>query len=181
MIIAIGSTNRVKVLAVTEVIRDFSIFAEAKIFSYASPSDVPDQPLSLQTTIQGAKNRAKNAFQECQGCHYSFGIEGGIMEADGTKTGFLITTVCCIYDGVHYYTGLSMGFEIPRRLIDLILEKKMDLSQACLHQGITSNTMLGSTEGIIGILTKGRIDRKEYSKQSIVSALLQLENTHLYS
>lgn len=74
----------------------------------------------------------------------------------------------------------STGFEIPLKLLELILEKKMDLSQACLHSGISSNVKIGSTEGLIGILTKGRVDRKEYSKQCVMAAVLQLQNSDWY-
>ena len=56
----------------------------------------------------------------------------------------------------------------------------MDLSQACLDSGISTNTKIGSTEGLIGILTKGRVDRKEYSKQCVMAAVLQLENNDWY-
>jgi non-canonical (house-cleaning) NTP pyrophosphatase len=36
---------------------------------------------------------------------------------------------------------------------------------------------LGSAEGIIGVLTKGRLTRKEYVKQAITMALINLENS----
>jgi non-canonical (house-cleaning) NTP pyrophosphatase len=102
------------------------------------------------------------------------------MEAPETATGFLHVCAGCIFDGTHYYVGLSNGFEIPPQILELILEKKMDLMQACLHSGISSNHKLGSTEGLIGILTKGKIDRKEYSKQCLRMAMLQLENAEWY-
>ena len=34
---------------------------------------------------------------------------------------------------------------------------------------------------IIGVLTKGKIDRKEYSKQCVMTAVLQLENAEMAS
>ena len=91
-----------------------------------------------------------------------------------------IVSVCSIYDGENYYTGLSTGFEIPLQILELILDKGLDLAQACLQSGISDNAKIGSTEGIIGVLTKGKIDRKEYSKQCVTSALLQLENADWY-
>lgn len=180
MIIAIGSTNAAKVLAVKEVILDSPNLAKAEVISLSASSDVSSQPITLQETIQGAKNRAKNAFNQLTSCSYSFGIESGLMEASETATGFLHVSVCCIYDGQSFFTGLSTGFELPPQILQLILEKKMDLSQACLQSGISTNTKIGSTEGIIGILTKGKIDRKEYSKQCVFAAVLQLENAVWY-
>lgn len=180
MIIAVGSTNKAKVHAVEEVIRDYPFLAKAKIATFSVPSGISDQPLSLKETIQGAKNRAENAFEACTPCNYSFGIESGLCEAPGTKTGYLHLCACCIYNGSDHHVGFSTGFEVPALLLDLIFQQKMDLSQACLHSGISANAKLGSEEGLIGILTKGRIDRKQYSKESIITALIQLENAHLY-
>jgi inosine/xanthosine triphosphatase len=179
MIIAVGSTNKAKIQAVKEVVLNSAIFSKAEVVSVSTSSDVPDQPLTLQETIEGAKNRARNAFNNCK-CRCGFGIESGLMEAQDTSTGFLHISVCSIYDGERYYIGLSSGFEIPPKILKLVLDKKMDLAAACLSSGISSNTNIGSTEGLVGVLTKGRIDRKEYSKQCIITAIIQLENADWY-
>lgn len=180
MVVAVGSTNVAKVLAVKEVLQESLHFANARVIGLAVGSDISEQPLSLQETIEGAKNRAKNAFT--QGDYkYGIGIESGLMAAQETFSGYLHISACSIYDGARHYTGLSTGFEIPPQILELVLNKKMDLTQACLHSGITTNTKIGSTEGLIGILTKGRVDRKEYSKQCVSAAILQLENSDWYS
>lgn len=181
MIIAVGSTNPAKVVAVKEVIMDSPRFSKADVVSMNTSSDVSDQPLSLRETIQGAKNRAKSAFKGSESYQYGVGIESGLMEASDASTGFLHISVCCIYDGVNYYTGLSTGFEIPPQVLRLVLDQKMDLSQACLQSGISHNTSIGSTEGLIGVLTKGKVDRKEYSKQCVITAVIQLENSEWYT
>lgn len=180
MKIVVGSTNGAKVMAVKEVLADSSRFSKAEVIELSTSSNVANQPLSLQETILGAKNRAINAFSQCQ-CHYSFGIESGLMETEGTATGFLHVSVCCIFDGKNAYTGLSSGFELPPKILELVLNQKMDLSQACLHSGISQNAKIGSTEGLVGVLTKGKIDRKEYSKQCVITAILQLENGDWYA
>ena len=113
-------------------------------------------------------------------CTYAFGIESGLFEAPGAQTGFLESSICCIYDGKNYILGLSCGFEVPPPILERVLQENMDLGQACYHSGITTNTNLGSAEGLIGILTKGRISRKEYTKQCVITALIQLENAHWY-
>ena len=113
MIIAIGSTNTVKVQAVEELIKDYPQLSSARIYSFSVSSDISEQPLSLDEIILGAKNRARNAYERCEGCHYSFGIESGLFQANGTQTGFLEACICCIHDGSNNYIGLSCGFEIP--------------------------------------------------------------------
>ncbi|MBS0603666.1 MAG: inosine/xanthosine triphosphatase [Verrucomicrobia bacterium] len=181
MLIAIGSTNPVKVQAVEEVVRDYPQFAHAAFRSVSVPSEISEQPLSMEEIIRGAKNRAKNAFTSCEGCHYSFGIESGLFEAPGAQTGYLEACICCIYDGSNYHLGLSCGFEVPPKVLQHVLNDGMDLNQASNSAGISGNPKLGSAEGIIGILTKGRIQRKEYTKSCVTTAMIQLENADWYT
>jgi inosine/xanthosine triphosphatase len=180
MLIAIGSTNVVKVQAVEELVKEYPKLQNARIVSLSVPSEISAQPITMDETIQGAKNRARNAFKACQDCSYSFGIESGLFEAPGAQTGFLNVCVCCIYNGQDFHIGFSTGFEVPAPILHYITEHKMDLSQACVESGITNNTHIGSSEGLIGILTKGRVNRKDYTKESVATALIQLENTDWY-
>jgi len=180
MIIAVGSTNKVKVQALEELINRYPELSNAKLLSFSVSSEVSEQPLSLEEIISGAKNRAKNAFAECGTCVYSFGLESGLFAAPGTNTGFLEACTCAIYDGTNYYIGLSCGFEVPAAILKFVLEDKMDLSQACFASGITNNANLGGSEGLIGLLSRGHINRKEYTQQAIVSALIQIQSLPWY-
>jgi len=180
MIIAIGSTNKIKVEALQETILDYPKLAHATVHPCSVPSEISEQPLSLEEIILGAKNRAKNAFESLEDSKYGFGIESGLFEAKGTQTGYLEACICCIYDGVNHHIGLSCGFEIPPHILDFVINKNRDLSQACYDAGVTSNSKLGSAEGLIGILTNGRVNRKEYTKQCITTAVVQLENFSWY-
>jgi len=180
MKIAIGTTNEIKVQALEETLNDYPQFVRAIVSSFSVPSGIAEQPLSLEEMIRGAKNRAHNAYLACNGCHYSFGIESGLFEAVGSQTGFLEACICCIFDGVDFHVGLSCGFEVPPQILGLVLDNNKDLGQACYESGITANSKLGAAEGLVGILTKGRINRKEYTKQCITTALVQLENALWY-
>ena len=180
MIIAVGSTNHVKVQAVEEIIQEYPVLAGGRVVAISTASGVSEQPLSLEETILGAKNRAKNAFDVSQPCQYGIGIEGGLCESPGTRTGFMVINVCAIFDGTHHYVGFTSGYEVPSQILECILTQKMDLSQACLHSGITSKAKIGASEGLIGILTQGRVDRKQYMKECITMSLVQLENSSWY-
>ena len=180
MKLIIGTKNQVKIEAVEEVIQDYPLFAGMQIDALAVASEISEQPMSLEEIIAGAKNRAKNAFTTSDGCTYSFGIESGLFKAAGTQTGFLEACICCIYNGTNNYIGLSCGFEIPQQILNLVLEENLDLSQACHRSGITDNPKLGAAEGLIGVLSKGRLNRKEYTKQCVTTALIQLENARWY-
>src|SRR3989338_6992451 len=96
MKIIIGSKNPQKVAAVEEIIQDYDFLKNAAVDSVAAASEVSDQPLSLDETIQGAVNRACNAFKNCD---YSIGLESGLMRVPQTKTGYMDFCACAIFDG----------------------------------------------------------------------------------
>lgn len=171
--IKVGSQNKVKVGAVVEIIRDYPHLKDAEIEGVEADSEVSAQPKSLEETVRGAMNRAKNAFTNCD---YGIGIESGLMEVPGAKSGYMDVCVCAIYDGREFHLGLSSAWEFPdKRVMDLILREGLDMSQAINKAGLTKNPRIGTEEGAIGILTKGRVDRKEYTKQALRTALIHLE------
>lgn len=177
MKIHIGSVNEVKVKAVKEIIKDYDFLRGARIRSLEAPSEVSEQPTSIDETIKGAMNRAKKVFQ---GADYSIGIESGLMKIPYTKTGYMDVTACAIYDGKEFHIGLSSAFEYPKDMTRLVFEKGITISEAAHKTGLSENPNLGNAEGVIGILTKGRMPRKEYTKQALRTALIHLENAHLW-
>jgi inosine/xanthosine triphosphatase len=141
-------------------------------------SDLFGHPKDLKRTVEGAIERAKKSFVDCK---YSFGLEGGLMEVPLTATGHMEIGICAIYDGKKIYLGLSPGFEWPQNVTQLIVSGAADASQAFKQLGLTEHEKMGAVEGgIVGFLTKGRLTREEQTKQSIVTALIQLERPELY-
>ncbi len=159
------------------MIADYILFSEAEITSKSAASGVADQPLSLDAIVKGAQTRATTVFEDCT---YSFGIESGLMRVDGTKTGYMVICACSIYDGQDHHLGLSCAFELPASIIAAIIEKGMELRDACYYTGLTDDPNLGTSQGAIGILTNGRITRKDYTKQAVTTALIHLENSVLF-
>jgi inosine/xanthosine triphosphatase len=185
MKINIGTKNKIKIGALRETIAGYDFLAAAIVESVECGSAVSDQPKSLEETVCGAKNRARSAFNEgrealsaAQG-DLSAGIEDGLMPVPGSLTGFMNLCVCAFYDGKRYYLGTSAGFEYPPLAIDLV-KKGKDINQAFYELGLTDDPKVGSARGAIGILTKNRWCRKDTVKQSIVAALIQLDNKTIY-
>lgn len=178
MKICVGSKNRSKISAVREAVEDYPALKEALVVGVEVESGVSPQPKSLKESIEGAMNRAKRAYRS--GCVLSFGLESGITRVPYTKTGYMDLCACAIYDGKEFHLGLSSAFEYPQKITRLIVEKGLDATQAALEMGLTDNPKLGSARGIIGILTKDRMVRKEYTKQAITTALIHVEYPHLY-
>jgi len=177
MLITVGSQNEVKIQAVRKALSAYEHFWDAKVVGRNVPSGVSAQPTSLEETIRGAMNRAKNAFQQCD---YSVGLESGLFAVPYTRTGYLDVCAGVIFDGQHPHVGLSSAFEYPPNVLRLVFEEGLEISQAFYQAGLTKNPTVKHAEGAVGVLTKRRLTRKEQTQQAIVMALVSLENLQLY-
>ncbi len=176
MRIVVGSRNPAKLAAVEEALRDYEMFEDCQIHPFGSVSGVPEQPHSLDEISTGAINRAQSAF--ASGVYnYSFGIESGLIKVPKMRK--VDFAVCAIYDGTRNYLGVSCGFEIPESVDRIMREQNVDLPTACRIAELTTKEKLGNEEGLIGILTGGRVTRKDQAKQAIQMALIYLTNPDL--
>lgn len=192
MIINVGTNNGSKLRALLEIIQEYEFLHGSEIKSLPVFSDVSAQPLTREETQRGAYNRARNSFCDCD---YSVGIESGLMPffmesrvGFGVECGnevrqsrFMELTICCIYDGKHDFYGYSPAFECPAVLVNLIFQKGLTLSEAAVRGGFTDNPFLGQAEGIVGVLSKNHLNRTEYTKMAIRTALFALQNPDFYT
>ncbi len=172
MKIIVGSTNQVKVEIVKEIVKEYPQLAPAEVIGVNAESGVSNQPLSLEEIMNGAINRARAAYQSSE-CNYGVGIESGLHQVP--KAGYMESTSCVFYDGNKIYPGLSAAFPCPEEVITLILSQGLNLSQASYQAGLTRNQELGKAEGIVGVLTKNRITRRDYTAQAIHFAIIGIE------
>lgn len=177
MRIGVGSKNRTKVRAIAELLMEYPLFEGSVVESVLVQVDEFGHPKSLEETIAGAIDRARQA---AEGRDLGFGIEGGLMEVPHTKTGYMEVAACAIYDGNRPYLGLSPGYEWPPAVLKKILHEGLDGSQAMKAAGLTQHEKLGEHEGFVGIFMKGRMDRVQFNKQAVAMALIQLENPQHY-
>ncbi|KKR50642.1 MAG: hypothetical protein UT84_C0009G0029 [Candidatus Curtissbacteria bacterium GW2011_GWA1_40_16] len=179
MKINVGSKNQTKIQAVKDAVILYpNLFPKPQIIGIDVNVELFGHPKSIKETIKGAVERSKNAFNDC---NYSFGIESGLMEVPYTKTGFMEVGACVIYDGKDIYIGLSPAYEWPKEVTKMILNGKADASQAFKQLGFTHHKKLGAVAGgIVGVLTEGRITREDFTKYSIIMALIQLEKSEFF-
>lgn len=177
MNIGVGSKNQTKVRAVEEALKDYPLFANASVAGVAVSIEEFGHPKSMEETIAGAIDRAKQAQA---GRDYGFGIEGGLIEVPYSKTGYMEVAACAIYDGNEVHLGLSPACEWPKEVIGKIVHEGLDGSQAMKVAGVTAEEKLGESRGFIDIVTKGRMDRTAFNKAAIMMALVHLENPELY-
>ncbi len=177
MKVGVGSKNKTKVQAVVDALSEYPLFTGAEITGIAVQVEEFGHPKNLDETVAGAVDRAKQAQE---GNDYGFGIEGGLIQVPYSKTGYMEVAACAIFDGKQVHLGLSPACEWPKEVIDGILNKGMDGSQAMKAAGLTTEEKLGENRGFIDIVTKGRMDRTAFNKAAITMALVHLENPELY-
>jgi inosine/xanthosine triphosphatase len=177
MNIGVGSQNKTKVEAVREVLREYARFANSEVIGIDPMVEQYGHPKDLSVVISGARERAVRAYE---GRDYGFGIESGLMAVPEVKSGYVEIAACAIYDGSDTHLGFSQAYEWPRKVIDGILKKGMDGSQALKAAGFTEKQKVGEHEGFVGIFTGGRLNRTEYNKSAVMMALMRLENIEHY-
>lgn len=177
MKVGVGSKNKTKVDAIAEILRDYPMFTGAEVLGMEVHIEEFGHPKSLEETIDGAIDRAKQAQV---GNDYGFGIESGLMKVPKTKTGYMEVAVCAIFDGKQVHMGFTPAFEWPKKVLDGILNKGLDGSQAMKAAGLTFHEKLGEQNGFVGLFAKNRMDRKAYNKAGVMMALMHLENPEHY-
>lgn len=161
MDIAVGSANHVKVAAVRSVME--RIYGEVRVVGVEVSSGVPLQPFGDQTH-QGSVNRAKAALGDHD---MAVGIEAGVFEM---FDGLYDIQHCTILtrDGRMTF-GQGSGFRYPDTVADLV-RKGMTVGDAMKE--VYGNTEIGKKQGAIGLLSKGLLDRKTLTEQSVMAAMI---------
>ena len=152
-LVAVGSTNRVKVDAVRAVLGE--IAPGARIEGVAVPSGVADQPFGDDEAIRGARARARAAL-EALDADLGVGIEGGVVESDD---GSLRTCAWAAVIGTDGRAGVggSLAMPLPQAVADDI--------RGGLELGLAMDKLVGAHDtkrgpGAVGILTAGLVDRQ---------------------
>lgn len=161
MDIAVGSANQVKVAAVRAVME--RIYGEVRITAVDVPSGVPPQPFGDQTH-QGSENRAKAALGEHD---MAVGIEAGVFEM---LDGLYDIQHCTIIskDGKATY-GQGSGFRYPDKVAELV---RSGSTVGDAMKEVYGSTEIGKKQGAIGLLSKGLLDRKSLTEQSVMAAMI---------
>ena len=173
MNVAVGSKNPVKVNATRNVLE--KIYGKINVIGVAVDSGVPHQPFGKDETIQGAVNRAKNAYSD--DFDLSIGIESGLMEIKNSITGYIDLQWCAVFDGNKITLGVSSGFEYPPMVIEEVL-KGVEVGD--VMDKVTGVNKLGQKAGAVSFLSKGMLDRTENTEQCVLTAMIPRMNEKIY-
>lgn len=159
----VGSSNPVKVMAIKEALKELGV--EAEVVSEEVPSGVPSIPLN-EEVFEGARNRAEGAARRGD---VGVGPESGLFLLNGKL--FMISVVAVKYKGLHF--GLSPGFQLPESWAEKILKDRNAFFEMMKEFG---GLDLGKRGGLVGVLTKGTVMRKDFCKLGAVMAFSKAFN-----
>jgi len=174
--VLVGSANPVKVESVRA---SFALYYErVNVLPVPVDSGVGIQPVGAETFI-GAENRANALFEknkaEKLGGDFFAGIEGGIINLHGRWLSF--GGVCLADVSGRKGFGSSAMFELPGSVVKQLLG---GTELGDVMDKIQNGHNTKQKHGAVGFFTKGRIDRKKFYENGIVSALIPFLNRELF-
>lgn len=163
MIIAVGSTNPVKVTAVrTTTVR---VWPQASIVPVDVPSGVSDMPMHDEETIAGARNRATRARQQA-GAELGVGLEGGVHAG---PNGLMLTGWVAVVDG-NGRCGLGGAARMP--LPEAIAWRILSGEElGPVMDDLLDDHKTNQKGGAVGTLTGGLVLRAETFAVAVAYAL----------
>ena len=172
MLVAVGSTNPVKVTAVRSTV--CRIWPEAEVVPVAVASGVSDMPMSDVECRVGARNRAQ-AARERLSADLGIGLEGGVNQED---LGLMLQGWVVVTDG-NGREGIGGAARLP--LPSIIAERVL----AGEELGPVMDDILGETDvrkkgGAVGALTGGLVPRQQAFAIGVAYALSPFVAEHLH-
>jgi inosine/xanthosine triphosphatase len=165
VIVAVASRNPNKLRAVEKAYMLFGI--PASVVAAAKPAALPPQPIGLDAVVEGAVKRAEAALQAVAEAEHGVGIEAGAVAAAGRH---LDITVAAVADRTGEVTlGFGPAFQIPAVFLGEVLR---GVELGVLAEQHFRRGAVGYREGIIGLLTRGRVTRLDLNLAAVAMALV---------
>ncbi|MEM1619718.1 MAG: inosine/xanthosine triphosphatase [Fervidicoccaceae archaeon] len=173
-LVAVGTTNRSKLLGVA---RAWRLFGPAELVAIDPGSPVSPQPLGWSEVVTGSLARARRALEKVSDASFGVGLEAGLVPAP-VPTGYLEVQVAVIVDDqARVSVGTSAGFEIPHEMLGRVLGLE-ELGAVAERELRRRN--IGERVGLIGYLTRGSMTRADLAFQATLSALIPRLRPDLY-
>ncbi len=163
MILAVGSTNMVKINAVKGAVSH--MWPDAVIEGYETDSGVGPQPRSDHETYVGSRNRAYLALMETEkklgnkkggDTVLGIGLEGGV---DETEDGLLNVVWCSVVDQHgNFFSSSGARFILDDEVASRILAGE---EMGPIMDSIVKDTDTKKKSGMIGIVTQNFFNRTD--------------------
>jgi inosine/xanthosine triphosphatase len=207
ILVAVGSTRRPKVNAVSEAlaaIRTVSEFLpQFEIVGVEVPSGVRHTPLSREDLMAGARQRAESLLQiaraQDERWKYFVGLEGGfdvipgldvipsldvVPELDVVREAsnrwVFLESWAYVADGSGRGAfGQSGAVLVPEALAETVVDDGVELSQAI--DEFSGGHNIRDAEGAWGILTRNLTTRQDSFRSAVINAFAPFFNRELYA
>jgi inosine/xanthosine triphosphatase len=202
IVVAVGSTRKPKLKAVTEALDAFaSLLApqtHLEVVGVEVESGVSHTPVSREELMRGARQRAgallRLAYQKGHSWSYFIGLEGGldVVPESAASAGMLgpptpfeyrrrvfLESWAYVTDGTRGHFGRSGGVELPEALASEVLENGIELSVAI--DRFAGAVGIRDRQGAWGVLSSNLITRQEAFRVAVVAAFAPFYNAKMYS
>ena len=167
----VASANPVKIQATLDAFRQVFPGEKFRIEGIPVSSGVPDQPVGVEQTLEGARNRVAALKEKQPNIDYYVGMEGGITSLEKDTFAFAWMYV----ETPSGKTGKAMTgyFQLPGA-IQKLLEEGVELGHAIDRVFAKQNSK--QKGGAVGMMTDGLIDRTAYYVHAMILALVPFKN-----
>lgn len=172
-VVIVGSENPVKIACVAEAFREY--WPDARVSGVGVASGVAHQPRTAEEAFEGALNRARAALAASPDAMYGSGLEGGVIEDSHGMWAY--AWVVIVDRSGRTGKGQTARYLLPEGVAQLI-RQGMELGHADDH--FFGRTNSKHSEGAIGILTNGRIDRRQLYRPAVTAALIPFVQPQYY-
>jgi inosine/xanthosine triphosphatase len=185
--IAVGSTRRPKLTAVTQALESFGPVldpaAEFAVLGFDVDSGVSHTPSSRDELMRGARQRAQSLVQLArkrrQSWQYVVGLEGGLdTVVENNERRVFLESWAYVSDGSAGHFGCSGGVEIPAALAHEVLENGVELSEAI--DRFAGDVGIRDAQGAWGVLSRDLITRQEAFRVAVLAAFAPFYNAKMY-
>jgi inosine/xanthosine triphosphatase len=187
IIVAVGSTRKPKLRAVTEALKAFAPKlipdGDFEVVGVEVESGVSSTPSSTDELMRGARQRVEALEQIARETgkpwRYYVGLEGGleVLQDDRSRRVFL-ESWAYVSDGKQGFYGRSGGIELPEELAHEVLERGFDLSDAIDRYAGAVGIRDG--QGAWGVLSSELIPRDESFRVAVITAFAPFYNAKMY-
>ncbi|MHB8501441.1 MAG: DUF84 family protein [Candidatus Acidiferrales bacterium] len=187
IIVAVGSTRKPKLQAVTRALDAFAPKlvpdGDFEVVGVEVQSGVSPTPSSCEELMRGARQRADAlvllARETRMPWRFFVGLEGGleVLQDDRSRRVFL-ESWAYVSDGTRGFYGRSGGIELPDELAHEVLERGFDLSDAIDRYAGAVGIRDGL--GAWGVLSADLIPRDESFRVAVITAFAPFYNSKMY-
>jgi inosine/xanthosine triphosphatase len=176
MLVVVGSRNKSKVVGVERAYKFFSL--DVEVVGVEVPSQVPPQPLGIETIFKGSLNRALKSLEVVGSADHGVGVEAGLFRVGDRWFDVHVAVIADRYGHITY--GLSPAFEVPYVFVDEILRGSARELEVVVDKYFKTKD-IGEYGGFIKILSNGKVLREDLTFNAVVMALIPRLNSELYN